>query len=117
MPYSRQRPRIAPAGRITIRLTTGQRDFLLKSAELPKALGHTLHRAVVRRGELSMRVTRDELDALIVIAAAMRVPDRKSERELATFLRYLESMEDRFEDPDDGDAAERSGEVDESRRG
>jgi hypothetical protein len=114
MPYSRQRPRIGPTGRITIRLSTGQRDFLLNSAELPKALGHALHRAVVRRGELSARVTRGELDALIVVAAAMRVPDRKSEKELAMFLRYLESMEDRFEDAnveETGDAAEQADEL------
>lgn len=118
MPHSRRQPRIAPTGRITIRLSTGQRDFLMNSPELPKALGHTLHRAVVRRGELSMRVTRDELDTLILVAAAMRVPDRKSERELATFLRYLESMEDRFEDPDleeTGNAAEGADELSKER--
>ncbi len=108
MPYSRQRPRIPPTGRVTIRLTPAQRDVLTAQANLPQRLGHALHRAPVRRGELSLRVTRSELDAIIVAAAGAAVPDRAAERALATFLRYLESMEDRFgevEEEDDGRGA------------
>lgn len=107
MPFSRQRPRIPPTGRVTIRLTPAQRDVLLGEVSTPKNLGHALHRAAVRRGELTLRVTRDELDAIILGAANAAVPDRAAERALATFLRYLESMEDRFADPEaeEGDEA------------
>lgn len=101
MPYSRQRPRIAPTERITVRFTPGQRDFLIASPELPKGLGHALHRAAVRQGKLALRVTRAELDTLILVAAKVRVPERKAERELATFLSYLESLEDRFAEPEE----------------
>lgn len=106
MPYSRQRPRIPPTGRVTIRLTPPQRDGLLAQANLPQSLGHALRRAPVRRGELSLRITRAELEAIIVAAAGAAVPDRAAERALATFLRYLESREDRFGEPE-GDDDER----------
>lgn len=101
MPYSRQRSRIAPTGRVTIRLTPAQRDFFLEAGATPKDLGHALHRATVREGKLTLRVTRESLDALIAVAARTRVPDRRLERELLTLLRYLESMEDRFAESDD----------------
>ncbi len=101
MPHSRRRPRIAPNGRVSIRLTPPQRDLLLQSAETPKALGHALHRAPVRQGKLSVRLDRESLDALIASASRTRVPDRKLERELSTFLRYLEGVADRFAEPEE----------------
>lgn len=82
--------------------------MLLGTASTPKQLGHALHRAAVRRGELTLRVTREELDALILSAANAAVPDRAAERALATFLRYLESMEERFAEPEAEDGS-RSG--------
>lgn len=109
MRFSRQRPRVAPTGRITVRLTTGQRDLFIKAGRTPKDLAYALHRAPVRGGKLSIRVTREVLDALIAAAAISRAPDRRAEQDLAALLRYLEALEDRFaepEGPDEPDAAD-----------
>lgn len=103
MPYSRQRPPIPPTGRVAVRLTTGQRDLFLRSHSLPRELGHPLHHAVVRRGKLQVRVTRSELDALIAAAAQACEADAAGERALTALLGYLESIEDRFAEPDEGD--------------
>lgn len=99
MPYSRQRPRLAPTGRVAVRLTPPQRDQFIHSGDLPAGLGQALHRAVVREGKLSVRVTRDELDLLIRAGAKLRPADRRAEREMDTLLRYLEGLEDRFAEP------------------
>lgn len=101
MPYSRQRPRLAPTGRITVRLTPAQRDLLLASSHTPKDVAHALHRASVREGKLGVRVTRASLDALILAAAQLPTVDREAERALDGLLRYLESLADRFADPPD----------------
>jgi uncharacterized protein (DUF1778 family) len=105
MPYSRQRPRVPSNGRIAVRLTTAQRDLFIKAVETPKDLAHALHRAPVREGKLSIRVTRESLDALVAAAANSRPPDREAERVLVALLRYLESLEDRFAEPEDPDHA------------
>lgn len=96
MPYSRQRPRIAPTGRVSLRLHTGQRDLLVHAPGTPPGLGHALHRAPVRAGKLTLRVGRGELEALIAVAANLRPTDRRTERELDALLRYLESREEQF---------------------
>lgn len=98
MPYSRQRPRVPAGGRASIHLSPEQRDWLIHSVDTPRDLGHALHRAPVRQGKLSLRVTREELDALIRAAAAIAATDKQMERTVAALLRYLESVEDRFED-------------------
>lgn len=103
MPYSRQRSRIAPTGRVAVRLTPAQRDLFIHSAAVPRELGHHLHHAVVRRGKLQVRVSRAELDALIAAAANTRASDAPGERALAALLRYLEGIEDRFAEPGGGD--------------
>jgi uncharacterized protein (DUF1778 family) len=101
MPYSRQRPRIAATGRVSVRLNTRQRDLFLDRRDVPAALAFALKNAAVRDGKLSLRVTRDELDRLIAAAASV-TPENKSEtRELNAFLSYLENLEDRFEEPAD----------------
>ena len=100
MPYSRQRPRIAPTGRVTLRLNTLQRDLFIHSPDTPKNLAHVLHRATVREGKLTVRVSREELDALIAAAANVEAPDRQTDRALAALLRYMESLEDRFAEPE-----------------
>ena len=106
MPYSRQRPLLAPTERITVRLKTDQRDRFIQATGTPKNLAHELHRAPVRAGKLSLRVTRESLEALIAVAAQSPAADRREDRALATLLRYLESLEDRFADPNDpADAA------------
>jgi hypothetical protein len=97
MLYPRQRARVSPTGRVTIRLTTAQRDLFLKAPDLPRGLGHELHRAAVRDGKLSLRVDRARLGVLITAAAATPASDSRSARSLETLLRYLESSEDRFE--------------------
>lgn len=102
MPYSRQRPRIAPNGRVPVRLTTAQRDLFIKAGETPRELGYALHRAPVRSGKLRVRVTRAALEALISVAAKSGARDREEERALGTLVRYLEGLEDRFEPGDDG---------------
>lgn len=101
MAYTRRRHRIAHSGRVTLRLSPAQRDLFLHSPELPQGLGHTLHRAHVREGKLTARVTRGDLDVLIAVAAKVSAADRRSERELDTLLRYLEGLEDRFAEPQD----------------
>lgn len=101
MPYSRQQPKIAANGRIGIRLSPEQRDLLMRAPEVPRGLGHLLHRAPVRKGRLELRVTRDELDCLIAGAARTSVTGRQAERELNVFLGYLEDLADRFAEPED----------------
>ena len=98
MPYSRRLPRIAPNGRIALWLSPTQRDLFIGSPEIPQDLGHALHRAPVRKGKLTLRVTRDSLDALIRAAAGFTAQGRGDERALATLLRYLQSLEGRFDD-------------------
>ncbi len=98
MPYSRQRPRIPANGRISIRLTTAQRDWFLRDDAAPKDLAQALHHAAVREGKLALRVARPALETLIAIAARAPATDRKTERDLAALLRYLESVDDRFDD-------------------
>lgn len=106
MPYSRQRPRIAPNGRVAVRLTTVQRDMFMHAPEMPKDLAHALHRAPVRAGKLSIRATQASLAVLISVAAAHPARNREEERALSTLVRYLEGLEDRFEEPEDGEATE-----------
>lgn len=106
MHYSRQRPRVAPTGRISIRLTTWQRDLLMAAATTPKDLGHVLHRAPVRGGKLSIRVTRETLEALIATVAKSPAPQERTERDMKALLGYLETLEDRFEQPDEAEADE-----------
>jgi hypothetical protein len=99
MPYSRQRPRIAPTGRVAVRLSTRQRDLFIGRRDVPAALAFALKNAVVREGKLSLRVTRNELDRLIAAAASVTPQSKSATRELNAFLGYLEDIEDRFEDP------------------
>jgi hypothetical protein len=107
MPYLRQLPRIPATGKIAVRLTPAQRDVLLGSSRTPRDVGHRLHRAPVRKGKLEVRVGREALDALILIAAAAipTAPASRAEREQAraldTFVRYLEDLSDRFEMPEE----------------
>ncbi|MDF3058135.1 MAG: hypothetical protein K0R17_2350 [Rariglobus sp.] len=101
MHYSRRQPRVAPTGRITVRLSTDQRDLFIKASEVPRDLAHALHRAPVRGGKLSIRITREFLDALIAAAAKSQAPDRRAERDLVALLGYLEGLEERFETTDD----------------
>lgn len=114
MPHTRRQPRVAPTGRVTVRLSTEQRNLFIESAETPKDLGHALHRAPVREGKLTVRVDRAELDALIAAAANIDTSDRREERALQSLLRYLESLEDRFEDPP-GEEEAAGEQVDEQR--
>lgn len=98
MPHSRQLPRIAAQGRVTLRLVTWQRDLFLADPAFSRSLAAALKRAPVRDGKLGVRVNRAELDALIQ-AAARHTPENKlRERELSALLNYLEGVEDRFED-------------------
>lgn len=55
----------------------------------------------MRDGKLSTRVTREELDRLIAAAAAVAPRNKAELRELHVFLRYLENLEERFEEPPD----------------
>lgn len=100
MAYLRQRPRIAPSGRVTLRITPAQRDELLRSSRTPSPLGHALHRAPVKRGWLNLRVGREDLATLIMAAAELRSNDKKEERVLTSLLDYLEELEERFVDPE-----------------
>jgi hypothetical protein len=105
MHYSRQRPRVASTGRISVRLAIWQRDLFIASNVIPKDLAHMLHRTPVRAGKLSIRITREFLDELIAVASKSRAPEGRTEREIVTLLRYLETLEDRFEPsekPDEG---------------
>jgi hypothetical protein len=107
MPYLRRLPRIAPGGRVSLWLNPAQRDLFIRSPDTPRALGHALHHAPVRKGKLTLRVTRESLDALITVAARFAAQSRDEERAVSTLLRYLESLEDRFDDafPADEDRA------------
>jgi hypothetical protein len=108
MPYSRQRPRVAPTGRIGVRLTTAQRDLFVQAKETPQDVAHALRRAPVKAGKLSLRLKREELESLIAAAVNTRARDNDDERALATLVRYLEGLEKRFEvvEPSDAGAAE-----------
>lgn len=100
----RLQARVAPTGRLGVRLNTLQRDLFVRSAETPRDLVYALRNAPVRDGKLSVRVRRAELDALISAAAAAPAATRREERELAALVRYLEGMADRFlEPPEDGE--------------
>lgn len=99
MPYSRQHPRVAATGRIAARLTPTQRDAFLACPELPKDLGHALHRTPVRQGKLNVRLSRAEVDVLIAVGAKVPARDAAAERNLDTLLHYLESLADRFSEP------------------
>lgn len=109
MPHSRQRPRIAANGRVTIRLTPAQRDVLVGSSLTPRALGQVLHHAHVERGHLSVRVNRESLDAMITAAAAIKPPGLAADRAIDALLRYLESLADRFDEPEEPATAEADG--------
>jgi hypothetical protein len=85
---------------VTLRITPSQRDELLRSERMPQSLGHALHRAAVKRGWLNVRVGRKEVEAMILAAAALRAADKKEERVLTSLLDYLESLEERFVDPE-----------------
>jgi hypothetical protein len=63
-----------------------------------------LHHAHVERGELSVRLNRESLDALIASAAAIKPEGLAADRAIDTLLRYLESLADRFEEPEEGDS-------------
>ena len=99
MLFLRRKPKLAPTARVTIRLTTDQRDQLLHSPALPRALGHLLHRAPVKKGKLEIRVNRSELDTLIETGAKQPVARRADEKALDVFLLYLENQADRFDEP------------------
>jgi hypothetical protein len=112
MPYLRQRPRIPATGKIAVRLSTAQRDLLMGSAGLPREIVFTLKRAPVKKGKLEVRVRRASLDAMI-LAAAAAIPELPPapvprsiltmRRQLDTFVRYVEDLEDRFEDEADSE--------------
>jgi len=97
MPYLRRRQRIPATGRVTIKLTTAQRDQLINSPGLPLKLGHLLHRSPVKQGKLHVRVTRPELNMLILCAVDLPTPSLATKRAVDVFLGYLETQEDRFE--------------------
>ena len=73
--------RVAPTGNAPLRLDTSQRDMFVRSPDLPRGLRHALHKAPVRDGKLSVRVTRAELEALIVAAANAPAEGKREERE------------------------------------
>jgi hypothetical protein len=98
MPYSRRRPRISATGRVSVRLSTRQRDLFLGSRDVPASLVFALKHAPVRDGKLSLRITRSELDHLIATVAKIAPRDKAHERDLNTFLDYLDGLEDRFEE-------------------
>jgi hypothetical protein len=98
MPYQRRRPRIPATGRVTLWLNTAQRDVFVHSRETPQALSHALHRAPVKKGKLTLRVTRESVDALILAAANATPKNAAEERTFNALIRYLESLEDRFEE-------------------
>ncbi|MCR6656779.1 MAG: hypothetical protein NVV63_13430 [Opitutus sp.] len=98
MPFSRKRPRIAASGAVSVRVDPHQRDLLMKAPGMPASLGHALHRAPVREGKLSVRMSRENLDTAIAALARVPAEGRDEERELDTLLRYLETLADRFED-------------------
>lgn len=101
MPYQRRRPRIPASGRIALWLNPAQRDLFVHSPDTPRALSHVLHHAPVQKGKLTIRVTRESLDALIAAAAKFAPQSLAEDRSITTLLRYLESLEDRFaEEPE-----------------
>lgn len=107
MPYLRQRQRIPVNGKITVRLSTDQRDLLIGSPTLPRDIVFALKRAPVKKGKLEVRLGRDSLDKTILVVAAA-IPELPAgpaprslvtmRRTLDTFVRYLEDLSDRFED-------------------
>jgi hypothetical protein len=99
MPYLRRLPRLSPTARISVRLTTEQRDLLIASASIPKDVAHALHRAAVAQAKLKVSMGRQDLDSLISGAAKIQSADPDIERTLSALLDYLESLADRFEDP------------------
>jgi hypothetical protein len=105
MPFSRRLPRIAPTGRVSLRLTPMQRDLMLTAPGVPREIGHALHRATVRAGKLQVRLDRNAIETMIRALAAVAVPDSAVDRSVRALLDYLESVEDRFagesaEDPE-----------------
>ena len=106
MPHQRRLPRIPATGRVTLWLNPAQRDLFVNSPDTPRSLSHALHHAPVQKGKLTLRVTRESLDALIAAAAKFVPQSRGEDRALATLLRYLESLEDRFADEAGDDALE-----------
>jgi hypothetical protein len=110
MPYLRQRQRIPATGKIGVRLTTDQRDFLLASPGLAREAAFALKRAPVKKGKLEVRMGRGSLDAMIAVAAAA-IPDLppgpaprsliEMRRSLNVFVGYLENLSDRFEDEEE----------------
>ena len=96
MSHVRRLPKIAPTGRVAVRLSPAQRDQVLNSRTLPRKLGHLLHRAPVREGKLEIRVSQPELEALITSAAGVVVSEPAALRALDVFLDYLETQADRF---------------------
>ena len=104
MPYQRRRSLIPATGRVALWLTPAQRDLFIFSPDTPKSLGHALHHAPVRKGKLTLRITRESLNALIDVAAKFAPQSAGEDRAIATLLRYLESLEDRFAD-DEGEHA------------
>jgi hypothetical protein len=103
MPYLRRLPRIPLNGRVTARLTLQQRDLLLALPSIPKELGAGLAHAAVRNGKLGLELKRAGLDALIMSAGSARPAGKAADRELARLLDYLESLLERFEEPDGDD--------------
>lgn len=110
MPHPRRLPRIPATGRVTLQFRPEQRDLFIPARETPANLSHALHRAPVRAGKLTVRVTRPELDALIQAAANHPTADARAERAVGTLLRYLETAESRFDEPADPPPAESSSE-------
>ncbi len=50
---------------VAVRLSPELGDLFIHTADTPRNLGHALHRASERDGKLAVRVTRQELDAMI----------------------------------------------------
>lgn len=111
---ARLRPRVAANGRVSVRLSPSQRDLFTRAAATPRALAYALRNAPVREGRLSVRVRRGELEALVAAAVATPAADRREERELVALVRYLEGLEDSFEEAEPTEA--RAGEHEEHRR-
>src|SRR4051794_16411720 len=86
MPYLRRRQKIPAPGRVPIKLTTAQRDQLIATATLPRGLSHLLHRATTKQGKLHVRLTRAELDALILPAISVLPPNPAAKRAADVFL-------------------------------
>lgn len=106
MAYLRRRPRIAPNGRVSVRLTPSQRDLFTGAATVPKSVVHALRNAHVLDGKLSIRIDRDALESLIVAAAEAAARNPRTDNKLGALVRYLESLEDRFADDETHSSAE-----------